>query len=52
MTDMDIADAAVKQTGKKDNGEDESEGQRSDCISHSMALECADTTRLHGSERV
>jgi hypothetical protein len=48
MTDTDIANAAVKQKGEKEGREDDSEGggQSSECISHSMAPQCADTTRL------
>jgi hypothetical protein len=52
VTDTDIADAAMKQKGEKE-GEDESEeGQSSEFINHSMALQHVDTTRLHRSERV
>jgi hypothetical protein len=42
ITDMDIVNAATKQKGEEDGGEDESEegGQNSEHISHSMALQC------------
>jgi hypothetical protein len=44
MTDTDIANAAAKQKGEEEGGEDESEeGESSECVSHSMALQCADT---------
>jgi hypothetical protein len=39
MTDTDIANAAMKQKGEEEGGEDESEeGQSCECVSHSMAL--------------
>jgi hypothetical protein len=45
MTDTDIANAAVKQKGDGEGGDDESEeGQSSECVSHIMALQCVDTT--------
>jgi hypothetical protein len=44
----------VKQKGEEEGGEDESEKgrQSSECISHSMVLQCVYSTRLHGSESV
>jgi hypothetical protein len=53
MTDIDIANAAAKQKGEEESGEHESEKGRlsSECISHSMFLQCVDI-RLHASERV
>jgi hypothetical protein len=49
MTDMDIANAATKQKGEEEGGEDEheEEGQSSECVSHSMALQCVDATKLN-----
>jgi hypothetical protein len=43
-TDTDIIDVATKQKGEEEGGEDESEnGESSECISYSMALQCVDT---------
>jgi hypothetical protein len=54
MTDTDTANAAMKQKGGEEGGEDENEeeGQSSECINHSMALQCVHTTRLQGLKRV
>jgi hypothetical protein len=55
MTDKGTANAATKQKGEEEEGgedESEEEGQSSKCIRNSMALQCVDTTRLHGSEGV
>lgn len=49
MTDTDIANAAVKQKGKEKGGEKWE--WSSECMSHSIALQCADTTRLHVPQR-
>jgi hypothetical protein len=46
MTHTDIANAATKQKGEiggEEEDESEEEGQSSECVSHSMALQCADT---------
>jgi hypothetical protein len=53
MTDTDIVSAATKQKGKEEGGEDESEeeGENSECISHSMALQCADTLPDYMSQK-
>jgi hypothetical protein len=51
MTDTDIANAPEKQKGEEDEGENESEvGQSSECVSHSMTIQCSDSTKLRGSE--
>jgi hypothetical protein len=54
MIDSDIISAAAKQKDEEEGGEDErdDEGESIDHVSHSMALQCVDSTRLHGSERV
>jgi hypothetical protein len=42
---MGIANAGAKQKEEEGGGdESEEEGQSSDCITHSMALHCDDTT--------
>jgi hypothetical protein len=48
-----IANAAAKQKGEEEGGEDESEeGWSSEYVNHSMVLQCVEPIRLHGSERV
>jgi hypothetical protein len=41
-----------KEKKRVGRNESEEEGLSSECISHSMVLQCVGTTRLHGSERV
>jgi hypothetical protein len=52
MTDMDPVNAAAKHKGEEEGGEDESEeeGQSSEHVSHTMVLQCFDSSRLQGSE--
>jgi hypothetical protein len=52
MTDMGIANVAVKQKGEEEGGEDVSErGESSERVIHSMALQCADTLLDYVGER-
>jgi hypothetical protein len=43
MTDTDTDNAVVKQNGDEDGEEDESEGEISEHICHTMALQCVDS---------
>jgi hypothetical protein len=47
MTDTDVDNAAMKHKEDKEGGEDESEeGQSSEFVSHSMALQCIVTASV------
>jgi hypothetical protein len=52
VTDRDIVNAGVKQMEKKRAGKNESEERESsECVSHSMALHCVDTTTDYMGKR-